>query len=214
MDEATIVAAFAGKLKSLRLLNGLTLEELARLSGVSISTISKIENNQQRPSFETVLRIARALKINFVQLLEPTLPAEIPAQSNLARRIVTRAPDTTVYSSQWYTYHAHSAELTRKAMIPFLMRIKTRELPPLDEWSIHEGEEFIYVLEGILEFHTEHYAPALLNPGDSCYLDSTMRHAFVTKSEADAVLLSVCRSIIPFADIGANPIEPSTSNAS
>lgn len=214
MDEATIVAAFAGKLKSLRLLNGLTLEELARLSGVSISTISKIENNQQRPSFGTVLRIARALKINFVQLLEPTRPAEIPAQSNLARRIVTRAPDAVVYSTQWYTYHTHSAELTRKAMISFLMRIKTRQLPPLDEWSIHEGEEFIYVLEGVLEFHTEHYAPALLNPGDSCYLDSTMRHAFVTKSAEDAVLLSVCRSIIPFTDISANPIEPSTSNAS
>lgn len=214
MDEATIVAAFAGKLKSLRLLNGLTLEELARLSGVSISTISKIENNQQRPSFGTVLRVARALKINFVQLLEPTRPAEIPVQPNLARRIVTRAPEATVYSTQWYTYHTHSAELTRKAMIPFLMRIKTRELPPLDEWSIHEGEEFIYVLEGILEFHTEHYAPALLNPGDSCYLDSTMRHAFVTKSAEDAVLLSVCRSIIPFADGSANPIEASTSNAS
>jgi len=212
MDEVTIVAAFAGKLKTLRLQSGFTLDELARLSGVSISTISKIENGQQRPSFETVLRIARALKINFVQLLEPARAAEV--QPNLARRIVTRAPDAPVYSSQWYSYHTHSAELTRKAMIPFLMRIKTRALPPLDEWSIHDGEEFIYVLEGVLEFHTEHYAPALLNPGDSCYLDSTMRHAFVTKSAEDAVILSVCRSIVPFTDAGGNPVEPSTSNAS
>jgi len=212
MDEATIVAAFAQKLKSLRLLNGLTLDELGRLSNVSISTISKIENGQQRPSFETVLRIARVLKINFVQLLEPARPAEAQS-SNLARRIVTRGPDAPIYASQWYSYHTHSAELTRKAMIPFLMQIKTRELPPLDEWSIHDGEEFIFVIEGVLEFHTEHYAPALLNKGDSCYLDSTMRHAFVSKGEADAMILSVCRSVVPFTDASGNPVTP-TSNAS
>jgi transcriptional regulator with XRE-family HTH domain len=208
MDEAAIVAALAQKLKNLRLLNNLTLDELAQLSGVSISTISKIENGQQRPSFETVLRIARALKINFVQLLEPA----VPRPANLARRIITRGPEAPAYSSQWATYQTHSAELTRKAMIPFVMQIKTRKVPPLDEWSIHAGEEFIYVMEGVLEFHTEHYAPAVLTKGDSCYLDSTMRHAFVSGSEIDAVVLSVCRSIIPFTE--ADGERPNTSNAS
>ena len=200
MDEATIVAAFSQKLKSLRQLNGLTLDELGRMSGVSIATISKIENQQQKPSFETVLRIARALKINFVQMLEPALVAA----PNMARRVVTKGPEAPQFSSQWYTYATHSAELTQKAMIPLLMRIKTHELPPPDEWSIHEGEEFIYVLEGTLEFHTEHYAPAILHEGDSCYLDSTMRHAFVSKSEQDALVMSVCQSIVPFAEAGAS----------
>jgi quercetin dioxygenase-like cupin family protein len=78
------------------------------------------------------------------------------------------------------------------------MRIDTKTLPPAADWSIHEGEEFIYVVEGVLEFHTEHYAPAILRAGDSCYLDSTMRHAFVSKSEAPALVVSVCLSIVPF----------------
>ncbi len=188
-DEVAIVAALSAKLKSLRLQNGMTMDELFVLSGVSISTISKIENGQQKPSFETVLRLARALKINFVQLLEPGM-APPP---NLARRVVTRKAEAMRYASRWYDYDTHAAELTRKAMVPLKMRIKTRELPPLDEWSIHDGEEFIFVLSGVLEFHTEHYAPAILHPGDSCYLDSTMRHAFVTHqdSKADAVLISV-----------------------
>jgi transcriptional regulator with XRE-family HTH domain len=198
MDEGTIVAAFAQKLRSFRQLNGLTLDELGRLTGVSISTISKIENGQQRPSFETVLRIARALKINFVQLLEPVLAQ--PA--NLARRVITRGPDAPIYSGRWCIYHTHATELIRKATIPFVIQIITREVPPLDEWSIHDGEEFIYVLEGVLEFHTEHYTPAILHKGDSCYLDSTMRHAFVSKGETDAIVLSVCRSMIAFGDTG------------
>jgi len=193
MDEAAIVAAFSQKLKELRLAHDLTLDDLSGKSGVSISTISKIENQQQKPSFETVLRMARALKINFVDLLEPALGG-----GALARRAITRAGEAPVYPSEHYAYAVHGAELTRKAMVPLIMRIHTTTLPPLQDWSIHAGEEFIYVVEGVLEFHTAHYAPALLRAGDSCYLDSTMRHAFVSRGESPALVVSVCLSIVPF----------------
>jgi len=187
MDEDTIIATFCHKLKSLRLANGLTLEELGEMSGVSISTISKIENRQQKPSFETVLRVARALHINFVQMLES--PSAAPR--HMARRTVTRAGDAPQLQSDHYVYAPHASEITNKAMVPSLMHIRTRELPPADQWSTHQGEEFIYVISGTLEFHTEEYAPALLNQGDSCYLDSAMRHAFVSKGDEDAVVLSI-----------------------
>jgi transcriptional regulator with XRE-family HTH domain len=186
MDEDTIIATFCQKLKTLRLGNGLTLEELAEMSGVSISTISKIENRQQKPSFETVLRVARALHINFVQMLEPASP---PA--HMARRTITRAGEEPKLHGDHYIYATHAAEITNKAMVPSLMQICTREVPPRDQWSTHFGEEFILVLSGSIEFFTEEYSPVILNKGDSCYLDSTMRHAFVTKSEEDATVLSV-----------------------
>lgn len=186
MDEDTIIATFSQKLKTLRLANGLTLEDLGEMSGVSISTISKIENRQQKPSFETVLRVARALHINFVQMLESP-----SALKHMARRTVTRAGDEPKLTGEFYTYATHASEITNKAMVPSLMQIRTHELPPLDQWSTHHGEEFIYVLSGTLEFHTEEYTPVTLSKGDSCYLDSTMRHAFVTKSEEDARILSI-----------------------
>jgi transcriptional regulator with XRE-family HTH domain len=186
MDEDTIIATFCQKLKTLRLANGLTLEELAEMSGVSISTISKIENRQQKPSFETVLRVARALHINFVQMLEPASPPV-----HMARRTITRAGEEPKLQGDHYIYATHAAEITNKAMVPSLMQIRTREVPPQDQWSTHFGEEFILVLSGTIEFFTDEYSPVILNKGDSCYLDSTMRHAFVTKSEEDATILSV-----------------------
>jgi transcriptional regulator with XRE-family HTH domain len=189
MDEDTIIATFCQKLKTLRLANGLTLEELGEMSGVSISTISKIENRQQKPSFETVLRVARALHINFVQMLEPP-----SAPRHMARRTVTRAGDEPRLQGDHYTYATHASEITNKAMVPTLMQIRTREVPPKDQWSTHLGEEFIYVISGTLEFHTEEYAPVTLNKGDSCYLDSTMRHAFVSNGDEDATILSVFNS--------------------
>jgi transcriptional regulator with XRE-family HTH domain len=186
MDEDSIIATFCHKLKTLRLANGLTLEELGEMSGVSISTISKIENRQQKPSFETVLRVARALHINFVQMLEsPATPR------HMARRTITRAGEVPKLTGEHYIYANHASEITNKAMVPSLMQIRAREVLPLDQWSTHNGEEFIFVLSGTLEFHTEEYAPAILNPGDSCYLDSAMRHAFVSKGAEDAMVLSI-----------------------
>lgn len=192
MDEDTIIATFCQKLKTLRLANGLTLEELGEMSGVSISTISKIENRQQKPSFETVLRVSRALRINFVHMLET------PSNNHhLARRTITRAGTEPKLQGEHYTYATHAAEITHKAMIPTVMTIRSRDVPPADQWSTHYGEEFIYVLSGTLEFHTQEYAPAILNEGDSCYLDSAMSHAFVSVGDGDATVLSVFISSSP-----------------
>jgi len=190
MDEAAIIATFAQKLKTLRLSNGLTLEELGGMSGVSISTISKIENHQQKPSFETVLRVARALHINFVQMLEG--PANVNGTS---RRTVTRAGDAPVYSNALYDYETHAAEITHKKMRPVVTRIRTREAPPAEQWTRHGGEAFVYVLDGQVEFYSQDYAPVILNKGDSCYLDSDMRHAFVSKGAEDATVLAVHMSL-------------------
>jgi transcriptional regulator with XRE-family HTH domain len=196
LDEAQIIASFSQRLKTIRRSNNLTLDELSQKSGVSISTISKIENQQQKPSFETVLRVSRALQINFLQMLEtPELP-----QPNIARRAVTRAAQAPRYASEYYDYEAHATEISHKKMTPLIMHVKSRALPPLADWSIHDGEEFLYVLEGAVELHSEHYAPALLKKGDSCFFDSTMRHAYVRKSGHSAKVLAMCLTIVPFPE--------------
>ena len=56
----------------------------------------------------------------------------------------------------------------------------------------HSGEEFIYILEGEVEFHTDFYAPVRLKQGESVYFDSSMGHAFLAASEGPCRLLSVC----------------------
>ena len=195
MDEAALITAFCQKLKSLRQAKGLTLDELSQTSGVSISTISKIENQQQKPGFETLLKISRALHINFLHMLDP--PQAAPQK--LARRVVTRAGTAPVYESGHYSYAAHATDLAQKSMVPLVMLIRTRIVPPFEEWSVHDGEEVAYVIEGEVALHTEHYTPIALSKGDSCYFDSTMRHAYVSSGDGEATVLSICLSIIPFS---------------
>ncbi|WP_345725411.1 cupin domain-containing protein [Qipengyuania pacifica] len=59
----------------------------------------------------------------------------------------------------------------------------------------HHGEEFIYVIEGAIEVHSEFYDPLVLEQGQSIYLDSSMGHAYVAAKGCDeAVVLGVCSS--------------------
>jgi len=179
---------FGGRIKVMRRNQKWTLEQLSAKSGLSISALSKIENGQVSASFDTIVKIAHAFGRSFGEIIQPASPRVSPA----GRRTSTRAGQGLKFHTSSYDYDVHSAELTRKGMIPLVMRIRARTVMPLDEWSSHDGEEFIYVTAGTVDLHTEFYAPLRLSTGDSAYIDSTMRHSFVSVGERDAALLSIC----------------------
>lgn len=194
-QELTISSEQLGaRLRARRKELGWTLDDLSKRSGVSVPAISKIEIGQSNPSFDTILRLIRPLQVNFVEIMEN--PAEVPPTGRLT---ATHAGEGELHPTDYYDYEVHSSNLKGKVMVPLKMSIKTHEPPPLDEWSIHRGEEFIYVLKGTLVLHTQHYAPLVLQAGESAYLDSTMKHAFAYQGEEPAEILSICLSINPFA---------------
>jgi transcriptional regulator with XRE-family HTH domain len=196
--------AFGPHVKALRREHGWTLEQLGAKAGLSISALSKIENAQVSASFDTRVKIAHAFGQSFGQLHR--LPENQPLAT--ARRTFTRAGRGLKFHTSSYDYDVHSADLVAKGMIPLVMRIKAREVMPIAEWSSHDGEEFIYVTAGEVDLHTEFYAPLRLGVGDSAYIDSTMRHAFVSIADDDAEILSICMTErLAFAEgtIGRGP---------
>ncbi|MDO7554710.1 MAG: cupin domain-containing protein, partial [Oceanospirillaceae bacterium] len=82
-----------------------------------------------------------------------------------------------------------------KRMVPFKSRVRARTLEEFGGWVKHEGEELLLVLEGDILVYTEEYEPLALSEGDSTYFDSTMGHAVVSTSEADALVLWVCSAL-------------------
>jgi len=175
------------RIRALRRDRQWTLQGLSRRSKVSISALSKIENAQVAASFDTLLRIARGFGLGFDAMLNPA-----PAGRPSGRLTLTRRGKGVYFSTDMYVYEVHSAERRRKHMIPLHMEIKARQLSDLSRWSSHEGEEFIYVLRGSIELHTELHAPTLLSPGDSAYIDSKMPHAFLNRGKGKAEMLSLC----------------------
>src|SRR5690606_32187936 len=94
-----------------------------------------------------------------------------------------------------YDYYYLCPELRRKRMIPVLTRTRAKSLDEFGKLVHHSGEEYIHVLEGRLEVHTEFYDPIVLGPGESVYIDSNMGHAYIAAEGCDeAVVLGVCSS--------------------
>jgi transcriptional regulator with XRE-family HTH domain len=166
---------------------GWTLQELGKSSGVAVGTLSKVENGKSGASFDTVSRVAAALNISFDDLLGPNNP-----RFASGRRSISKAGEGLKFGFSSYDYEIPCNDLISKGMIPLIMDIKTTELLPRNKWASHAGEEYIYVISGEIEMHTEFYGPVRLGPGDSAYIDSMMSHAFVSVHDSGARMLSIC----------------------
>jgi mannose-6-phosphate isomerase-like protein (cupin superfamily) len=82
-------------------------------------------------------------------------------------------------------------------MVPILARIRAHDIAEFEEPVRHQGEEFVFVLEGAVEVHLQFYTPVVLTKGQGMYLDSSMSHAYVAKDCESALILAVCSSEDP-----------------
>jgi transcriptional regulator with XRE-family HTH domain len=184
------------RLKEIRRTLDKTLAQVSQASGVSISNLSKIENNQISPSFDIMKRICEGLGLSIEDFVRPGTKSEVSG-----RKTTTREGEGDFFTSGQYDYRAHASELSHKAMMPLEIRVRARSVDEFDHWSQHRGEEYVYVLSGSIEVHTEHYAPFRLARGESAYFDSSMRHLYVSVSKDDARVLSVSHDPGATADI-------------
>lgn len=166
-----------------RVAEGLTLAKLSRRSGVSISTISKIENGKISGGFETIYKLARGLGVLVTEIIDGEAEAREPM-------VVRRGIQSDVHPTGLYDYYPQAFRHAG-ALNPYLMVIHTRTAADSLDWSIHEGEEVIIVLNGTIELHQEGSSPQRLSVGDSACFDSGCRHCFVSVGEGPARVVSV-----------------------
>ena len=185
-EKLANVPEVGSQIRNARQQRALTIQQLSVLSGVSSSAISKIENGKASASFDTLISLSHALAISFEALFGK------PQAPSTALRAITREADLARFSTDQYDYEVHAQELANKKMIPLVMEITNRVFDSGTRWSAHPGEEFIYIVCGELNFHTEMYTPTRLKAGESVYIDSGMPHAFVSISDDNAKIVSVC----------------------
>jgi transcriptional regulator with XRE-family HTH domain len=178
--------ALGKSIREARQKKGWTLVEAGEAAGISRSTLSKIENNQTRPSFEIVRRLSDVLEISTPQLFVQSGQEDISG-----RRDITFNGKGERRETPTYAHELLCTDLVSKSMFPYISTVTARSFSEFGTWIRHSGEEFMYVLSGELTFYTEHYKPLKMVAGDSVYYDSGMGHGCVTTSEDDAVVLWV-----------------------
>jgi transcriptional regulator with XRE-family HTH domain len=178
-------------LKALRRQKGWTLAEVSRRTGFSVPTLSKVENDKLSLSYDKLIRVSEGLEVDIAQLFTPAEGPIAPATIT-GRRSINRVGEGDLVATRNYDYVFLSGDVTRKKFIPILTEIRAHSVEEFGELVRHAGDEFLYVLEGQLEVHTELYAPVVLSVGESAYIDSTMGHAYIARGPGRCLVLAVC----------------------
>jgi len=167
-------------------------EDLAERSGVPVELISKIEDDGHIPDLAPLIKISRGLGVRLGTLLDdheklgPVICRVGEAASS--SRFKTGLPDgSSTGEHHGLNFNALAADKSGRHMEPFIVTI---EVDAHQEKSSHEGEEFIYVLEGklALEYGTR---KDILNAGDSVYYDSIVPHRVYSADNKAVKILAV-----------------------
>lgn len=177
-------------LRSLRKHKQLTLADVSAQTGLPISTLSKIENGKMSLSYDKLARLSAALEVDIAQLFK-SVAATAPTGVQ-GRRSITRVGEGFAVETENYSHLYPGADLLNKRLVPIVAEPNARSLAEFGVLVRHPGEEFVYVLEGTVDVHTDLYAPARLEAGDSMYFDSGMGHAYIAVGLKRCRVLSIC----------------------
>ncbi len=177
------------KIRSIREIRRVSLEELAERSGMDISLVRKIEEGINVPSLAPLIKIARALGVRLGTFLDDSDSyGPVVVRSDEHYKGV-RFTSQSSEAREHLNFFSLAFDKAGRNMEPFIVDIEPGQQSDY-MLSSHEGEEFIYVLEGVVEINygKETYKLAM---GDSIYLDSIVLHNVHAANKQPARILAV-----------------------
>jgi len=185
IDDGKIgeVEEVGARIQQLRKEKGISLEDLSSLTGFDISLLEDIETGKEQPQLGTVMKLSKALD-SAVGRLVSGIGTKLYSitRKNDRKQVVRTASKTN--KKNVYSYMSLAPEVQGRHMEALIIQLEKNEEK---EVSVHNGEEFVFVLEGVanLTIANESYD---LEPGDSAYYLSTTSHYITAKTERATIL--------------------------
>ena len=171
-SDDDVLAGVGPRLRALRQERGATLTGLSATTGISVSTLSRLESGQRRPTLELLLPLARAHQVPLDELVDA------PATG-----------DPRVHPKPFVHHGVTVLPLTRRpGGLQAFKQIYPAHWPGREpEQGSHEGYEWLYVLSGRLRLLLGEH-DVTLKAGEAAEFDTHVPHAFATGAEAAEVL--------------------------
>ena len=171
------------RVKKLRKEKNLSLDELSKLTGFGVDFLESIESNKIQPQLGTVIKLSKALDSAFSRLVSGVGDKLYSVTRKSEEKPVSRSTSQKG-KKQIYKYKSLAAEVKGRHMEALIVQLEEN---PGQEMSVHEGEEFIYILDGVavLKIGEDVFD---LNPGDSVYYLSTTPHLIASKRGKTTIL--------------------------
>jgi transcriptional regulator with XRE-family HTH domain len=178
------------RVRQVRESKGLTLTDLAQRTGLSEEELTAIEDGRSNPPLGVLVRLGKALDMRLGTLIATGEDRPYTVVRVAERQDMSRYPHTR-QTSYGYSYQALAPKKRNRSMEPFLVTLTgaSQDVAP----STHDGEEFIYVLEGEMEALVGE-AREVLGPGDCIYYDSTVPHLVRPHGQGPTLILAVIYS--------------------
>ncbi|RLB37323.1 MAG: hypothetical protein DRH20_07985 [Deltaproteobacteria bacterium] len=181
VEEDSLEAHVGERVRKARQARGLSLEDIEKRTGIDLGTLQQIEEGSFAPPLGTVIKLAKALEMKMGYFISGDEVRSYTIVRGTERRVISRY-DSTKSDHYGYQYEALAPHKKDRHMEPFLVTLEPSATE--EERSAHDGQEFIYVLEGEMEVRLEEEVH-VLQPGDAIYYDSTVPH--LVKCHGDRV---------------------------
>lgn len=171
------------KINELRTAKGMTLKELSEKTDLSISFLSQAERGLTSMAFMSLKKIAEALGVNFNYFFDPP---------KSHRNMILKSYEQEVFKMEGskYIYYNLGSDIPEKKTDPMLVTILPSKSADEIIPYVHEGEEFIYVLEGIFTLFLNDQTFELY-PGDSAHFSSNIPHNWANFTNKLVKILAV-----------------------
>ena len=167
MNQIQLIAL---RICDLRDIAGLTQEQVAERSGMTLEEYAAYESGTKDFSFSHLFNIAEPLGVDLSDLLTGDRP-------KLRGYVLTRSGQGLAFDRRKQYHYQHLAyNFAHKLAEPFIVTVEQDAPGTVKQAHSHEGQEFDYVLEGYLKIVLGGNE-LLLGPGDSLYYDSSLAHA-------------------------------------
>ncbi len=183
-DKQSADVTLGQRLRQYRKDAGMTLADMSKITGFAISTLSKIENGKISLNFSTVLSIAERLSVPIVRFIGP-----IEQDAPTGRRALTRNEEGHKFHNKRWDLENLCDDFIQKRNVFWKMTVKCRAVEDYGPLSTHPGEEFLYIIDGVMELHTSLYKPLRLETGDSILFDAMTPHAYIAISKKNPLVL-------------------------
>jgi len=183
-------APLARRIQALRQAGGLDLADVSQRTGLSEGELTAIEEGRLSPPLGVLMKLAKALGSEMGTLIAGgAQAAHAVVRASQRQPISRRAGDAD--TSYGYSYEHLAAAKANRAMEPFVVTLHPHaEAKPASQ---HDGQEFIFVLEGRMEAVVGEVRE-VLDPGDSIYYDSGAPHYVRALGDQPARILAVLTS--------------------
>ncbi|UCB48787.1 MAG: helix-turn-helix transcriptional regulator [Deltaproteobacteria bacterium] len=187
VPEEHITANVGERVRQVRDKRGLSLEDVSQRTDIDVSMLSQIEEGAVAPPLGIIIKLAKALEMRMGYFISGDQERPYTIVRHRDRKVVSRY-DSKKAKYYGYEYESLAPHKKDRHMEPFLVTLEASNTK--EERSTHDGQEFIFVLQGQMEVRLGEELH-ILDPGDAIYYDSTVPHLVKTYGKKTTKILAV-----------------------